>query len=314
MQSSFERLEERLVSGLSYFLPQKYQKAPKDIAEAEALFSRIRMIAESFIGLFFLTLFEISKIKNDTETYVNVMPFVILLHIITIIDLRVSGKRRSFLFMSFLSVYCLLPLQIIDLYQSSWVILPWIFVVFTVFKDLIPRAHSYIGLCIHCGLILLLTADLKEVHLYKIETTRLIKNIAFASMVYFFFEVLDWRFQSRLRKLRRSLRKNEHLKKLIASLSHEINNPLMIAMGSLDHFMTHSDPALLDRISRSLERISEILKTIRKVEEFEETTYLGEIKMLDLYIQQREKSKSKQTNDLKKIQDQIAALINKEEG
>jgi two-component system sensor histidine kinase ChiS len=72
---------------------------------------------------------------------------------------------------------------------------------------------------------------------------------------------------------------------MITTYSHELNNPLAIAMGYLERDFEKIEPRHIDRVKDSLNRISEILKKIGTLNEqvkINKKSYVGTQNMIDL--------------------------------
>lgn len=93
------------------------------------------------------------------------------------------------------------------------------------------------------------------------------------------------------RRERDSLAKLETAKALIVTMSHEVNNPLLIAMTKISNIIENKKKKFslcentkseLVKVENTLERIKEVMVKIRKIEAVETSNYTDNISMLDL--------------------------------
>ena len=95
----------------------------------------------------------------------------------------------------------------------------------------------------------------------------------------------------RIQRLQRELAAAEHKAALLtmaATLGHEINNPLTVLSAILQIARSRPalDPALLDLLNRSegqIERIVEVVRALRQLNDPKFTNYLGSTTMLNLH-------------------------------
>jgi len=84
----------------------------------------------------------------------------------------------------------------------------------------------------------------------------------------------------------RQLRRVEAIKQIIATYNHEFNNPLSIAIGNINWLKKNcSDANQMTRIDRLLEalgRMGELVKKIRELRDYVETSYAGREGMIDI--------------------------------
>jgi len=75
------------------------------------------------------------------------------------------------------------------------------------------------------------------------------------------------------------LRRVEGIKQIIATYNHEFNNPLTIALGNLNWLKKNCSDASqmerIDRLQKALERMTDLVKKIRELREYVETSYAG---------------------------------------
>lgn len=93
--------------------------------------------------------------------------------------------------------------------------------------------------------------------------------------------------QANVKKLfERSLEsgKVETINKMVTTLNHEINNPLMIAYGNLSLAVAQSDIKKVDKAIKALDRITAIVKKIEKISnsDMEEVAYSSESSMFKI--------------------------------
>lgn len=76
----------------------------------------------------------------------------------------------------------------------------------------------------------------------------------------------------------------ETINKMVTTLNHEINNPLMIAYGNLSLAQAQSDMTKIDKALKALDRITEIVKKIENISEagMGEVAYTEESKMFKI--------------------------------
>jgi DNA-binding response OmpR family regulator len=97
-------------------------------------------------------------------------------------------------------------------------------------------------------------------------------------------------FQDEITKLRRV----EGIKQIVATYNHEFNNPLTIALGNANWLKNNStDPAMMTRISRlvdALNRMGDLVKRIRELRDYVESTYAAGENMVDIGAERRKKA------------------------
>lgn len=88
---------------------------------------------------------------------------------------------------------------------------------------------------------------------------------------------------SNLRKEVTNLKWLEGVRQIVVTYNHEFNNPLSIAMGFCEIIRKDLPPEKVEnfeKLARQLDRISEIVKKLSKSLKPQETTYIGDTKMI----------------------------------
>lgn len=294
------KIESKIGACLHWFLPEQFEldsSSSESIREYHRYLLMVSITLLALVGLFPVQLFR-SIVTPDQVDLIYSVPFAMLLGTVFLFDLKKNKKVRLFYFFVFGGFFILIPFKIYSLGVSSWPVLFWSFVLYISSSKVVNVWACMIGLASHAFMIL---------YFYTIgfqgEFNIFDKNVVFLSttsglLTLLAFEMIHYRIKLRIRSFKMVQEKNKNLKRLITSLNHEINNPLMIAMGSLDHYMVKKDPHLLERVSAALDRISEILKTIRSIEDFETTSYLEGSEMIRLDIPSSEKKNNTQQKNL----------------
>lgn len=99
-----------------------------------------------------------------------------------------------------------------------------------------------------------------------------------------------WLSMSDVTEHRRAERENAQLTiahEMIATLRHEINNPLQGVIGYAEHLLSKLPPDgsyadMVQRIFRGAERIDDLVQRLGSLERIETKTYLGDDQMVDL--------------------------------
>lgn len=313
-------LEKKITKLIHWFMPEDFKLDSQDRESIKFYHRSLLTISLCLsIGLALLPL-QFYRYLNweSINSGIHAAPIALTLSILSLIEFKVYGRQRCFYFFLYALIFLLLPLKIIALGVSSWPLIIWAFLTYIISTKMIPIGIALVGLIYNLFLI-------KYSFINNIKSTLAVEDIDVlytsaipAVLALLLFELLHHKIKISIRSIKKEQEKNTNLKKLITSLNHEINNPLMIATGSLEHYQSHKDDKLLKRISKALERISEILKTIRKLETFESTNYAGNYEMIQIIdpqsegnTQKKETSiKKEETNsDLKKYQEELTKLL-----
>ncbi len=83
-----------------------------------------------------------------------------------------------------------------------------------------------------------------------------------------------------------NLRRVEGIKQIVATYNHEFNNPLTIAIGNLNWLRKNCSDAgqmtRIERLSKALERMGELVTKIRELRDYVEKSYVGQERMIDV--------------------------------
>ncbi|MFW5856891.1 MAG: response regulator [Planctomycetota bacterium] len=94
--------------------------------------------------------------------------------------------------------------------------------------------------------------------------------------------------ERRLEQERIERAKAETVRKMVVTLSHELNNPMTSVMGNLSYLLHHASEEepedlqhVIESMNRNCQRMADLLQRLRNVEKVRETDYIAGTPMID---------------------------------
>lgn len=269
-----------------YFFPENYRKEWHENADIDLYFRRTMMVGFSVISMFvMLPMFLYHSLFLSSSSFLFYSySFVFVLYVIFLQQFKKHGKEWPFLVaLYYLGLFHYPARAFFYDGIESWPMLLWVFNIYLIARFTTHRSAAFI----------LLFVGTFSIFLTNMENHGMMNSFELGQFWFRYFGASIMLFvivstKDRVEKIMKDqLKKNasqQNARQMIASLNHEINNPLMIAVGSIDHFRATKDEKYLERIDRSLNRVTEILRKIRQLENLQSTNYTETLKMIDFGI------------------------------
>ena len=166
-------------------------------------------------------------------------------------------------------------------HQLSWTTILWVFVLYLIARFTLRKWQAFVILAAGSASVWYTNSPAWESLGTKLAFQYWFQFFL-AALIFLFFASVKDRVEKVMKQKQKANDQMENTQQMIASLNHEINNPLMIAIGSMDHFRSTGDKVHLDRMERSLDRVAKILQKIRSLEEIKVADYTQSLQMLQL--------------------------------
>lgn len=268
----------------NYFYPKqliqlKGQAAVEKTYEARIItFILLSVLFTSFTFLIlFLSLFNLPKIYPYSAALISTL---------SLCSIYIYKKHNKILAAQALLLF--LQLGVINTFalitqSHAWSLLIWSYLLFLTSNKIIKFTIPFLGFLtniITISYFCYYSAPLDE---FQYKTIHFLGNILLPSVLYIILMTYKNIIDSDKYKQLKLQQQKDTISKMIITLSHEINNPLAIVKMCLTRLENERSQDLIERCDKNLERIIEINRLIKDLQDFDEVKYGETTTMYDIF-------------------------------